>query len=339
MNSHATINTETLQITHPQVKCVIWDLDNTLWDGKLMEDELVVLRPDIVDAIKTLDSWGILHSIASNNDQATALEALKAFGLADYFLYPQINWNSKASSIQEIAHSLNMSLENFVFVGDQPFERDEVSSVLPQVWCIDAKETIALLTQPEIIPHHSSKDAQNRRNMYLSDMARNQLESAFTGSHEEFLASLEMVFTIAPCTEDDLQRAEELTLRTHQLNTTGYVYSYDELNALRLSDRHKLWVMSLDDKYGSYGKIGLALVECYNEIWVIRHLLMSCRIMSKGVATIMISFIMRQAKEAGVRLQAEFIANRRNRMTLVTYKSNESKDIKCQSEVKVRILG
>src|SRR5881296_3740569 len=89
------------------IKCVVWDLDNTLWEGVLLEDEQVVLRPQVPEIIKTLDSRGILQSIASRNDHAKAIDQLRAFGLDEYFLYPQINWNSKASSIQAIARSIN----------------------------------------------------------------------------------------------------------------------------------------------------------------------------------------------------------------------------------------
>ena len=320
MTSQPVVDSHRLPTKRPTVKCVVWDLDHTLWDGVLLEDEEVVLRQDVVEVIKTLDSRGILHSIASKNDHATAMEKLQAFGLTDYFLYPQINWNSKASSIKEIAQSLNIALDTFAFVDDQPFERDEVNFALPEVLCIDAKDALELPTRPEMMPRFITSDSQKRRVMYLSDIARNQAEKNFTATNEEFLATLGLVFTIAPCTEDDLQRAEELTVRTHQLNTTGYTYSYEELNAFRLSDRHKLLVASLDDTYGSYGKIGLTLVECQDDLWTIKLLLMSCRVMSRGVGTIMVNHIMNMAKAAGVRLQAEFISNNRNRMMLVTYK-------------------
>ncbi|HZO75074.1 MAG TPA: HAD-IIIC family phosphatase [Ktedonobacteraceae bacterium] len=320
------------QTKRQTVKCVVWDLDNTLWDGVLLEDEHVTLRQEVVEVIKTLDSRGILHSIASKNDHDLAMEKLQAFGLADYFLYPQINWNAKSASIKEIAHSLNIALDTFAFVDDQPFERDEVSAVLSEVLCIDATDAQTIPELPVMMPRFITGDSRNRRAMYLSDMQRNQAEKDFTGPSEEFLASLEMVFSIIPCGEEDLQRAEELTVRTHQLNTTGYTYSYEELNAFRLSQQHKLLVASLDDKYGSYGKIGLALVECNTDIWMIKLLLMSCRVMSRGVGTILINHIMSMAKAAGARLQAEFVSNNRNRMMLVTYKFGGFKEIEQDGE-------
>ena len=145
--------------------------------------------------------------------------------------------------------------------------------------------------------------------MYLNDMMRNKVEEEFAGPQEAFLASLDMALTIFPAEEEDLQRAEELTVRTNQLNATGYTYSYDELNHFRQSEQHKLLMARLDDKFGSYGHIGLALVECREEVWMIKLLLMSCRVMSRGVGSIMLNYIMNLAQEKNVILQAEFLPN------------------------------
>ncbi|GAB4199298.1 MAG: HAD-IIIC family phosphatase [Roseiflexaceae bacterium] len=308
------------EVAAQSVKCVVWDLDNTLWDGILLEDSTVKLRPVVVEVIKTLDQRGILHSIASRNDHATAMRKLEEFGIAEYFLYPQINWNSKAESIKQIAKQINIGIDTLAFVDDQPFEREEVAFVLPAVLTIDAEAAAGIPALPRMNPRFVTEDSRKRRLMYQSDIARSTAEQEFVGSNEEFLATLEMVFTLAEAAEDDLQRAEELTMRTHQLNTTGYTYSYDELNAFRQSPEHKLLIATLDDRYGSYGKIGLALVECGAEFWTLKLLLMSCRVMSRGVGTIMMSHIMRQAKEAGARLRAEFVTTDRNRMMYVTYK-------------------
>jgi FkbH-like protein len=302
------------------IKCVVWDLDNTLWDGVLLEDAEVTLRQEVVEVLNVLDSRGILHSIASRNDYASAKKKLEELGLWEYFLYPQINWNAKSVSLQAIAQSINIGIDTLAFVDDQPFERGEVQFTHPTVLCIDASHIQMITSLPEMMPRFLTEDSQKRRLMYMSDIARNTTEQEFSGSNEEFLATLGMVFTIAPAQEDDLQRAEELTVRTHQLNTTGYTYSYEELNAFRLSDRHKLLIANLDDKYGTYGKIGLVLIECQEKDWIVKLLLMSCRVMSRGVGTIMINYIMRMAKKAGVRLCAEFLPNERNRMMYVTYK-------------------
>lgn len=317
------------------IKCVIWDLDHTLWDGVLLEDGEVSLRATVVPIIETLDRRGILQSIASKNDHDVALAKLRTFGLDQYFLYPQINWNSKAASIQTIAQLLNINPDTFAFIDDQPFERQEVQFSLPQVRCFDVVELDGLLDLPIMNPRFITDDSRLRRQMYQSDIERQKIEEAFVGTKEEFLATLEMVFTLARAQEDDLRRAEELTVRTNQLNTTGYTYSYDELNALRQSPQHMLLIASLDDRYGQYGKIGLVLLECQPDAWTIKLLLMSCRVMSRGVGTIMLNHLIRRAQEAQVRLLAEFVPNNRNRMMLITYKFAGFKQVAVDGELVV----
>jgi len=302
------------------IKCVVWDLDQTLWEGVLLEDDRISLRSNVPDIIKTLDSRGIVQSIASKNDPEKALETLHELGLAEYFLHPQINWNAKSSSIKDIARLINIGVDTIAFIDDQPFERAEVNYTLPDVLCIDAANLDHLLEMSELNPRFITEDAAVRRLMYLSDARRKEEEEAFSGPHEEFLATLEMVCKLSPAKEQDLRRAEELTARTNQLNTTGYTYSYDELDFFRQSPQHKLLVASLDDKFGSYGKIGLALIECRSEIWTIKLLLMSCRVMSRGVGSVFINYILQLARDHGVQLRAEFISTGRNRMMYVTYK-------------------
>ncbi|MBN3958476.1 HAD family hydrolase [Nostoc sp. NMS8] len=302
------------------IKCVVWDLDNTIWHGVLLEDEKVSLRKNIVDIIHTLDSRGIIQSIASKNERAIAIGKLEEFGLKEYFLYPQINWNSKAASLKEIANILNIGMNAIAFIDDQLFELEEVKFSLPEILCINADKIGNILDMPVMNPRFITEDSQIRRLMYISDIERQNAEKEFVGTADEFLATLNMNFTISSAKEEDLQRAEELTLRTNQLNTTGYTYSYDELNHFRQSDNHKLLIASLEDKYGSYGKIGLVLIECQPNSWTIKLLLMSCRVMSRGVGTIMMNHIMSMAKSNNVRLVAEFVPNERNRMMYISYK-------------------
>lgn len=303
-----------------KVKCVVWDLDNTLWQGTLLEGDKIILSPEMQEIIRTLDERGILQSVASKNEYHTAMAKLTEFGLQDYFLYPQINWNSKSHSIETIAKSINIGIDTLAFIDDQPFEREEVNFSFPEVLCIDAEDISTLLTLPAMNPRFITEDSKHRRQMYLSDIKRNQLEESFTGPKDSFLASLDMIFTIAPAKESDLQRAEELTVRTNQLNTTGYTYSYEELKSFINSECYLLLITSLEDKYGTYGKIGLTLIERQPAVWTIKLLLMSCRVMSRGVGSILINHLRNEARRHQVKLQAELIQNDRNRMMYMTYK-------------------
>ncbi|WP_033438932.1 HAD-IIIC family phosphatase [Saccharothrix sp. NRRL B-16314] len=302
-----------------RIKCIVWDLDNTLWDGVLLEDGDVVLRQDLVEHVKRLDKMGVLHSIASKNDHDAAVEKLRSFGLAEYFLFPQVNWNAKSESIRRIATALNLGLDAFAFVDDQEFERAEVAHGVPEVTCVDVLDVDEALVRPEFTPRFVTDESALRRGMYQGQIVRDELEKEFVGTNHEFLASLDLTFTIEPARREDLQRAEELTVRTNQLNSTGRTYSYEELDELRSSPDHLLLVASLTDRFGSYGKIGLALVEKGAEAWQLRMLLMSCRVMSRGVGMVMLNHVMGLARDAGAAVRADFVETGRNRMMQITY--------------------
>ena len=302
------------------VKCVVWDLDNTIWDGVLLEDQQVTLRTGVLEALRELDRRGILNSIASRNDAELALAKLDELGIKDYFLYPEIGWNPKSEGLRQIAASINIGVDTLAFVDDQPFERAEVHHSLPQVRVFDAEDVEGLLHRPELQPRFLTSESSMRRKLYLGDIAREQAQAEFVGTDAAFLATLGMTFTIKSAEIEDLQRAEELTQRTHQLNTTGYTYSFDELDVLRQSDNHLLLVANLEDKFGPYGTIGLALVELCAEVWTLKLLLMSCRVMSRGVGTVMLSHITMRAKDSGARLRGLYIPNSVNRMMEITYR-------------------
>ncbi|WP_207780931.1 HAD-IIIC family phosphatase [Cognatiluteimonas telluris] len=303
-----------------RVKCVVWDLDHTLWDGILSEGDEVRPRPGVEATLRTLDERGILLSIASKNDAGPAMAKLAELGLEDYFLYPQVNWGAKSQSIARIAEAFNIGIDALAFIDDQPFERDEVASVHADVLCLDAGEVATLLECPELQPRFITDESRRRRQMYRSDQQRNESEQDFEGPRESFLASLGLVFSIAPADVEDLRRLEELVARTNQLNTTGRIYSHAELDAFRVSPRHELLVASLEDKYGEYGKIGLALVEKSGRDWTIRAFLMSCRVISRGVGSTFLNWIVNRAREAEVHLFADMVPNERNRMMYATYR-------------------
>lgn len=303
-----------------EVKCVVWDLDNTIWTGILIESDNIKLKPKILHIIKTLDSRGILQSIASKNNYDDAIRKLKEFGIEHYFLYPEINWNPKSASIAKIQKNLNIGIDTFLFIDDQPFERDETAAVHSAVECMDAADYIDMLSHPRLNPRFITADSKKRRQMYMDDIQRKEEEENYQDTPIKFLSSLKMKFIISPAKEQDLMRAEELTERTHQLNATGVTYGYDELNEIRKSDKYKLLICELIDKYGSYGKIGLALIEINETYWHLKLLLMSCRVMSRGVGTILLSYIMNEAKKAGKKLLADFRKTNRNKQMYITYK-------------------
>lgn len=303
-----------------EIKCVVWDLDNTLWNGILLEGDDLKLKPGIVNVIEKLDQRGILHSIASKGVHEDAMRKLKEFNLENFFLYPEINWNAKSQSIAKIQTKLNIGMDTLMFIDDQPFERDEVKSKHPAVTCIEADKYLNLLSNPRLNPKFITRDSEKRRLMYLEDQRRKTAENDFEGPRKDFLASLDIHFLISEAKYDDLKRAEELCVRTNQLNATGKTYSYNELKRYMGSTKHKLIICEMHDKYGSYGKIGLALVEIFKNCLHIRLLLMSCRVMSYGVGTVLLSNILKEAKTLKKKVRADFKHTGRNRVMYVTFK-------------------
>ncbi len=306
-------------IALPGVKCVVWDLDNTIWDGVLLESPDVVLRPGVLDVLQTLDDRGILQSVASRNDADIAMAKLSEFGVADFFLHPQVGWGAKSEAVAEIVRALNIGADTVAFVDDEPFERDEVAAGVAGVRSIDSGDYLALPDRRDMQPQFVTEDSRRRREMYLAE-DRRKTDEASAQTTEDFLASLDMVFTLSDAERGDLARVSELTVRTNQLNSTGVTYSYDELEALRESSDHRLIIAGLDDRYGTYGKIGLALVEQRDGVWNLALLLMSCRVMARGVGKVLLTYLLKTAAESGAVVEAEFVRTDRNRLMYLTYK-------------------
>lgn len=151
-------------------------------------------------------------------------------------------------------------------------------------------------------------------------MVRERARDDFQGPRREFLASLDLHLTISSAREQDLERAKELTVRTNQLNTTGRTYSRDELTRFLSSSVHEILVCGLRDRYGDYGMIGLALIEELDDCLILRLFLMSCRVMSLGVGSVFLSYILQRAKTNGKILRADFKPNDRNRAMFITLK-------------------
>ncbi len=302
------------------IKCVVWDLDETLWHGTLLEGDEPTLRPNAIAVLKELDNRGVLNVVVSKNDSQSALERLKRLDVIDYFLSFHIGWGNKSEAIRQIAADLGFRFDSLLFIDDQAFERDEVHDALPEVETFDPTELDVLLTHPRMQFRHVTSEAGQRRKMYQADIAREQSEESFVGTRDEFLQTLDMCVTVRNALEEDLARAEELTNRTNQLNTTGRPYSQSELQALMNSINHRLLVVELRDRYGSSGIIGLALIRTDETTWLIRLLIMSCRVISRGIGSLVLSYVLRAARASNLRVQAEFVDSGRNRMMYIAYK-------------------
>ncbi|MFD9368412.1 HAD-IIIC family phosphatase [Streptomyces sp. NPDC060020] len=304
----------------PLVKCLVWDLDNTLWRGTILEDEEVELPEEIRRTVVELDARGILQSVASRNDHDLAWERLEKLGMAEYFVLPQIGWGRKSDSVRTIASQLQFAESVVAFIDDQPTERAEVTHELPAVRTYAAERATELTGLPEFSPAHVTQDAANRRAMYQAGFQREQAEQEHVGSSEEFLKSLDLRLVIEHAGDEHLARVEELTLRTSQMNATGVHYSDADLRALLADPDHDVLVMSLTDRFGGHGAVGVMLLERGRESWRLKLLATSCRVVSFGTGATILRWLMAQAHRAGVHLTADFRATDRNRIMEVAYR-------------------
>jgi methoxymalonate biosynthesis protein len=317
------------------VKCLIWDLDNTLWDGTLLEGDDLRLRDGVRETIVALDSRGILQSISSRNDHEDAWEQLEKLDLAQYFVLPRISFRRKSEAVREIADGLNFALDTIAFVDDQPAERAEVTYHLPEVRCYPHDLVATLVDLPEFNPRTVTTDSRRRRGMYQAAFRRDADRTAFDGPDEDFLRSLELVVRIASATPEDLSRVEELTLRTSQMNATGVHYSDAALRALLDDPRHEVLVTSIDDRFGPYGAVGVMLLEKHPDVWHLKLLATSCRVVSLGAGTVIINWLTDRTARAGAHLIADFRSTPRNRMMEIAYRFAGFTDDDCACRAQI----
>ena len=293
------------------VKCVVWDLDNTMWDGVLIEDgiEGIKLRQQSVDTIKALDQRGIVNSIASKNDWGDAQQALQRFGLEEFFVYPQVHWEPKSHSVQAIQRSLNIGIDTMVFVDDQPFERAEVESRCPAVQTFDIHEIEGLLSHPRF-DVEITEDSRLRRKRYQEQAQRDESMGS-SGDYEDFLRSCEIVVEMKRLDEDLVPRVHELAQRTNQMNFSGNRYSLDKVDSFRTDERFECWTIAASDRFGSYGVVAFVIVEL--ELNRIIDLAMSCRIQKKMVDHAILCFLMERYKDRGRALSLKYRPTKRNR--------------------------
>lgn len=302
------------------VKCLVWDLDNTLWQGTLLEDGDVRTTEAVREVVTTLDSRGILQSIASKNDHDLAWARLEELGLAEYFVLPRIGWGRKSDSVREIATSLKFAEGTIAFIDDQPAERAEVAYHAPQVRCYDASQALDLTRLPEFSPATVTVDSLRRRRMYQAGFEREAEKARFQGPDEEFLRSLEMVLTIGRAGDEEITRVEELTLRTSQMNATGVHYSDERLRSLLADPQHEVLVTTMADRFGPHGAVGVLLLRTGESAWHLKLLATSCRVVSFGAGTVILNWLVDQAARAGVHLVADFRTTDRNRMMEIAYR-------------------
>jgi FkbH-like protein len=298
-----------------KVKCVAWDLDNSLWNGILIEDrkEKIVVRDEALQLIHALDQRGIIQSVVSKNDHAEALATLAQLGLKDYFVYPVINWDPKSANLKRLATALNINIDSLALIDDSAFERAEVKSVLPQCRIYSEKEISKILGYPEFnVP--ITDESKMRRKSYLAEMEREQTFKESGGDYEGFLRSCKMEMRIlVPHEEAQIERCLELIQRSNQLNLSTKRYSEKEFLELLGTENMLCVALQCKDRFGDYGIVGFASVnERASEPRLI-DLVISCRVAQKMVERTLIEWLAERAKGKGCRVfNAELSKTKRN---------------------------
>ena len=282
----------------PDVKCVVFDLDHTLWEGILLENPDVQVRPGVKELLETLDGRGILLSVVSKNTHEHAWSRLEELGLAEYFLHPAINWMPKSQNLKVVADRLNINLDTFAFVDDNPFELEQVASVLPMVECVPVEEMATLPDRPRY-RGSSSVEARLRRQFYRDAMAREQVQQDFGEDYRGFLASCGIQLEIDPFQDEDLGRVVELVQRTNQLNFSGRKYERDRIESLIADEEIDKYVIRCSDRFGSYGTVGFSLVKREREAVRIDDFMLSCRVQGKFIEQAFFHHLMRERNPDG----------------------------------------
>ncbi|MCK5285572.1 MAG: HAD-IIIC family phosphatase, partial [Alphaproteobacteria bacterium] len=307
----------------PKVKCLVFDLDNTLWDGTLITDGLsgINLKSIVIDTIRKLDKLGILFSIASKNNFEDAQKVLSEIKMHEYFLCPQIHWGIKSESIKRIAKRLNIGIDTIAFIDDSPFELAEVSSALPEVRCYQAKEIDKLPEYDEFnVP--MTKEAENRRSYYRTQQNFEENEKEWKEERLDFLKNCQMVLAISKPGGAQIERCYELLQRTNQLNLSARRYSRKEFTNIVSDNSVECFVLQFKDKFGEYGIVGVAVVQLDDAQPKLIELAISCRVARRKVEQ---SFVCWLAQRYAGRGSSNFIIHLRttNRNDLLMHAFEE----------------
>ena len=278
-----------------KVKCVIWDLDNTLWNGIIGEDgiENITIKAGVDEIIRKLDDRGVLQTICSKNDYDLAWKAVCQFGLDQYFLYPQINWEPKSNNIRKIEKLLNINADTFVFIDDSLIERQEVIKMIPNMRVYPETIIDSILLLPEFdLP--VTADSKNRRKYYLSDIKRNTaFENSEIGDYKSFIKQCGFKVELSKCcSKDDIDRCYELIQRTNQLNASTNRIEYDAFKKIVEDQDGIVLKAACEDAYGTYGIVGCIIIEQQDDVIICTDFVMSCRVARKKVENAILSSLM-----------------------------------------------
>lgn len=296
-----------------RVKCVAWDLDNTLWNGVIGDDgqDQVTVQSACVLLIKELDRKGVLQTIVSKNNFDIAWNKIKELNLEDYFLYPAINWGRKSRSLLSIAKELNIHIDTFAVIDDSAFERMEIANALPQVRVYDVTEINTLLQRPEFdLP--ITEESAKRRQSYLVDYQRKNILASWEGNYDSFLASCHLAMEVRqPVDAYEQTRCLELLQRSNQYNLSRSKYDETSFQTLLNAENSTSCYCRVSDTYGDYGIVGFVTFTTEGNGWKCKNFVMSCRVAQKKIERALMNHIINRLP-AGTIVEVDIEKTERN---------------------------
>ena len=268
-----------------QVKLVVWDLDETLWNGTLSEEGISSVEAHL-QMVRDLVDRGIMCSICSKNDFEDAKAALVDLDIWDYFVFPHIAWSPKGQAIKAMIAAMGLRDENVLFLDDNHLNLEEAQFFNPNVMVFDANQDILPLMD---LPTLAGKDDKSHSRLkQYKVMEEKQVEQAETGlSNIDFLRQSEIRVKVITDVEDQMDRVYEILNRTNQLNYTkkraNTPAEKAQLQTLLNTAGVHAGLIEVQDRYGDYGVVGFFCVSAKYSGNVVHHLAFSCRTLNMGV--------------------------------------------------------
>lgn len=258
-----------------EIKLIIWDLDETLWEGILSDGDVELpeqnrkLLSDLIDA-------GVVCAICSKNDPQKVDEELKKKGIAEYFVFNSINWTPKGQRVKQIITEMNLRPANVLFIDDNPLNRSEVSNCCPESTVAD----IDII--PKLSNYYSTvakTDINHNRLKQYQVLEKKVAFKAAIGNNEEFLHESNIVVSLHNDCLENLDRISDLVLRSNQLNFTKLRSTKDELKNTICNSDNKSGYVRVSDRFGDYGIVGFYVVSNRELL----HFVFSCRTLGMGI--------------------------------------------------------
>ena len=322
-------------------KCVVLDLDNTVWGGVIGDDGMNNIEigelgrghvfTDFQRWLKQLKECGIILCVCSKNNEETAKKPFEEHDemilrLSDIALFVA-NWDDKASNVRLIQKTLNIGMDSLVFIDDNPFERNLIRQMIPEIEVPELPEDPALylgyLQEQNYFETASFTGAgSDRTKLYQAEFERTKLMTSFD-SLDSYLESLEMIGEAKPFEEQKFSRIAQLTQRSNQFNLRTVRYTDADIQSIANDPDYITLYYTLRDKFGDHGLVGVIIMKKENaEQLFIDTWLMSCRVLKRGMEEYIVNCFMREAKKRGyMRVCGEYIPTQKNTMVKDIYKT------------------